>query len=135
MAKQQNNSVIIIKKYPNRCLYNTQTSCYIILQDLFDMIKRKELFEVIDAKTGENLTHLVLTQIILEKESKGHKLLSITFLLGLIDMYGKEQKEDILRQYLTSSMEYLLSNNDKFVENDALILKDQLQELTISGKK
>ena len=77
MTKQQTSGIIIIKKYPNRRLYNTQTSCYIVLKDLFDMVRRKELFEVRDSKSGKDLTHFVLTQVMLEQELSGHNLLSI----------------------------------------------------------
>jgi polyhydroxyalkanoate synthesis repressor PhaR len=139
MTKQQTSGIIIIKKYPNRRLYNTQTSCYIVLKDLFDMVRRKELFEVRDSKSGKDLTRFVLTQVMLEQELSGHNLLSINFLSGLIAMCGQEEKEDILNLYLTGAIEYLLNHNsdhnDKFILQDAKALKDKLQQLTAGDKK
>ena len=75
---------IIIKKYANRRLYNTAASAYVTLEDLADMVKKGADFTVHDAKTGEDITRSVLTQIIFEEENKGHNLLPIKFLRQLI---------------------------------------------------
>ena len=103
------------------------------------MVRRKELFEVRDSKSGKDLTHFVLTQVMLEQELSGHNLLSINFLSGLIAMCGQEEKEDILNLYLTGAIEYLLNHNsdhnDKFILQDAKALKDKLQQLTAGDKK
>lgn len=126
MTKQENNSEIIIKKYANRRLYNTQTSCYITLEDLYDMLKRGEDFIVRDAKTDEDLTRQVLTQIIFEQEAKGYNLLPIPFLKSIIGLYGNNQIGSMLPNYLNISMENFLSNKDKF----SGISQDAWQEFT-----
>jgi len=79
---------IRIKKYANRRLYNTATSAYVTLDDLASMLKQGDDFVVHDAKTGEDITHSVLTQIIFELENKGENLLPIPFLRQLIRFYG-----------------------------------------------
>src|SRR5437762_5942019 len=81
---------VTIKKYANRRLYNTGTSTYVTLEDLAAMVKKGEDFVVFDAKTGEEITRSVLTQIIFEQENKegGQNLLPITFLRQLIRFYG-----------------------------------------------
>ena len=80
--------VTVIKKYANRRLYNTATSSYVTLDFLADMVKNGEDFVVYDAKSGDDITHSVLTQIIFEEESKGQNLLPIQFLRQLIKFYG-----------------------------------------------
>lgn len=117
MTKQENNDdIIIIKKYANRRLYNTATSSYIILEDLFVMIKNDQVFEVIDAKTEENITKSVLTQIIFEQEAKGYNLLSTDFLRQLISLYGNSQVHHILPNYLQDMIFKFSENSDKFMQ-------------------
>jgi len=95
---------IVIKKYANRRLYNTGTSTYVTLDDLAHMVKRGEDFAVQDAKTGDDITHSVLTQIIFEQESKnGNTLLPISFLRQLISYYG-DQMQSFVPSYLEQSM-------------------------------
>src|SRR6201990_329658 len=95
---------IVIKKYANRRLYNTGTSTYVTLDDLAQMVKRGEDFAVQDAKTGDDITHSVLTQIIFEQESKnGNTLLPISFLRQLISYYG-DQMQSFVPSYLEQSM-------------------------------
>ena len=102
MAK--NEGPTVIKKYANRRLYNTGTSSYVTLDDLAVMVKKGEDFSVQDAKTGEDITHSVLTQIIFEQESKtGNTLLPISFLRQLISYYG-DQMQMVLPSYLEQSM-------------------------------
>jgi polyhydroxyalkanoate synthesis repressor PhaR len=115
MTKQVNNDIIIIKKYANRRLYNTQTSSYIVLEDLFDMIKRGEEFVVKDAKTEDDLTRAVLTQIIFEQEAKGYNLLPTSFLRQLIGMYGNTELQGVLPSYLTAMMEQFIQNQEKMI--------------------
>ena len=85
---EQESRPVIIKKYANRRLYNTDTSTYVTLEDLAEMVRGERDFVVYDAKTGEDLTHSVLTQIIVEQESRGTNLLPIGFLRQLIRFYG-----------------------------------------------
>jgi polyhydroxyalkanoate synthesis repressor PhaR len=97
---------VIIKKYANRRLYNTATSAYVTLEDLADMVKKGADFTVHDAKTGEDITRSVLTQIIFEEENKGHNLLPIKFLRQLIRFYG-DQLQAFVPSYLEMSLEQL----------------------------
>lgn len=103
---------IVIKKYANRRLYNTQTSSYVTLELLCHMVKDGVEFEVRDAKTGVDITHSVLTQIIVEEESKGANLLPIPFLRQLIGFYG-DRLETLVPSFLEMSMESFSSNQDK----------------------
>ncbi len=94
----------IIKKYANRRLYNTGTSTYVTLEDLAKMVKRGEEFKVQDAKTSEDITHAVLTQIIVEQEAKtGNTLLPTAFLRQLISYYG-DQMQMVVPTFLEHSM-------------------------------
>jgi polyhydroxyalkanoate synthesis repressor PhaR len=95
---------VVIKKYANRRLYNTGTSTYVTLEDLAEMVKKGEDFTVQDAKTGEDITHPVLTQIIFELENKdGQNMLPIPFLRQLIAFYG-DQMQMIVPSFLEQSM-------------------------------
>lgn len=95
---------VVIKKYANRRLYNTGTSTYVTLEDLAQMVKHGEDFTVQDAKTGEDITHPVLTQIIFELENKeGQNMLPIPFLRQLIAFYG-DQMQMIVPSFLEQSM-------------------------------
>jgi len=95
---------ITIKKYANRRLYNTATSSYVTLDHLAQMVKKNEEFVVYDAKTGEDITRSVLTQIIVEEEAKGGQhLLPISFLRSLIGFYG-DSLGRLLPRYLEYSM-------------------------------
>jgi polyhydroxyalkanoate synthesis repressor PhaR len=103
MAKTEGE--IIIKKYANRRLYNTGTSTYVTLEDLAKMVKKGEEFTVQDAKSGDDITHSVLTQIIFEQESKtGNTLLPISFLRQLISYYG-DQMQMVVPTFLEHSMQ------------------------------
>lgn len=98
------NDPVVIKKYANRRLYNTGTSTYVTLEDLSEMVKKGEEFTVQDAKTGEDITHTVLTQIIFELENKtGQSMLPIPFLRQLIAFYG-DQMQMIVPSFLEQSM-------------------------------
>ncbi len=95
---------VVIKKYANRRLYNTGTSTYVTLEDLAEMVKKGEEFTVQDAKTGDDITHPVLTQIIFELENKdGQNMLPIPFLRQLIAFYG-DQMQMIVPSFLEQSM-------------------------------
>jgi polyhydroxyalkanoate synthesis repressor PhaR len=94
---------VIVKKYANRRLYNTATSSYVTLEDLAKMIKKGGEFVVYDAKTGEDITRSVLTQIIVEEEQKGQNLLPISFLRQLISFYG-DSMQFLVPGYLEQAM-------------------------------
>jgi polyhydroxyalkanoate synthesis repressor PhaR len=105
---------ITIKKYANRRLYNTGTSAYVTLEDLADMVKKGEDFVVYDAKTGEEITRSVLTQIIFEQEGKnGQALLPITFLRQLIRFYG-DSMQMLVPSYLEFTIDKLTTDQQKF---------------------
>ncbi|MEJ0010070.1 MAG: polyhydroxyalkanoate synthesis repressor PhaR [Alphaproteobacteria bacterium] len=117
MSKKPNASSepIVIKKYANRRLYNTDTSSYVTLEDLCDMVKEGAEFIVYDAKSGEDLTRQILTQIIFEQESHGEHLLPINFLRSLIGFYDNSLK-DFVPHYLESAMQTFLTNQEKMRE-------------------
>ncbi len=94
---------IIIKKYANRRLYNTDTSSYITLDALAAMVRENQDFQVVDAKSGEDITHQILTQIIMEQESSGKQMLPVSFLRDLIAMYGNSV-QSLMPAYLETSM-------------------------------
>ena len=95
---------IVIKKYANRRLYNTATSAYVTLEDLARMVREGAEFVVFDAKTNEDLTRQILTQIIFEEESRGEALLPVQFLRQLIGFYGG-QMQGVLPSYLEMSLD------------------------------
>jgi polyhydroxyalkanoate synthesis repressor PhaR len=110
---------IIIKKYANRRLYNTQTSSYVTLEHLCDMVKEGVEFEVRDARTGEEITRQVLAQIIFEEENKGGQhLLPIQFLRQLIRFYG-DSLQAFVPSYLELSMESFTKNQQEMREKFA----------------
>ena len=112
MAKS--DEPVVIKKYANRRLYNTGTSTYVTLEDLAGMVKTGEDFIVYDAKSGEDITRSVLTQIIFEQENKGgQNLLPITFLRQLIRFYG-DSMQMLVPRYLEVSIESLTREQEKF---------------------
>lgn len=107
---------VVIKKYANRRLYNTGTSTYVTLEDLAAMVKRGEDFSVQDAKTGEDITHPVLTQIIFELENKnGQNMLPVSFLRQLIAFYG-DQMQTIVPSFLEQSMIAFAKEQERFRE-------------------
>lgn len=110
MAKTEEPT--IIKKYANRRLYNTGTSTYVTLEDLAGMVKGGEDFVVFDAKSGEEITHSVLTQIIFEQENKGQNLLPITFLRQLIRFYG-DSMQTVVPSFLEHSIGQLTREQEK----------------------
>lgn len=102
----------IIKKYPNRRLYDTETSSYITLDDLCERVKKGQPFIVVDAKSGQDLTRLILTQIIFEQETKGLQLLPTDFLRSVIRFYD-DSMQDVMQSYLNASMKSFLDNQDR----------------------
>jgi polyhydroxyalkanoate synthesis repressor PhaR len=103
----------VIKKYANRRLYNTETSAYITLEHLAAMTRAGRDFKVVDARTDEDITHNVLTQIIMEEESRGQTLLPVSFLRQLIAMYG-DSMQAVVPGYLEASMDSFRRNQEQF---------------------
>jgi polyhydroxyalkanoate synthesis repressor PhaR len=114
---------VVIKKYANRRLYNTATSSYVTLDHLCRMVKDNVDFAVYDAKTGEDITRSVLTQIIVEEENKGTNLLPINFLRQLISFYG-DNMQSVVPSYLEHMMQAFAANQDR--------MREQMKE-TMSG--
>ena len=107
MAKSSDK--VTIKKYANRRLYDTESSAYITLDRLAQMIRDGREFEVVDAKTGEDITRHVLTQIIVDEESRGSTMLPLNFLKQLIGLYGNSM-QSFVPQYLDAAMEAFQRN-------------------------
>ncbi len=103
---------VVVKKYANRRLYNTATSSYVTLEDLATMIKEGGDFVVYDAKSGEDITRSVLTQIIVEQEQKGQNLLPISFLRQLISFYG-DSVQFLVPGYLEQAMIAFTGNQEQ----------------------
>lgn len=113
MKKSSSSDTVIIKKYANRRLYNTETSSYITLEHLAAMTREGREFKVVDAKSDEDITHNVLTQIIMEEESRGQTMLPVNFLRQLIAMYG-DSMQAMVPGYLEAAMEGLRRNQAQF---------------------
>lgn len=111
-SESKNGGTVIIKKYANRRLYNTSTSSYITLDHLAQMVKENVDFKVMDAKTGVDLTHAILTQIIMDEEAGGEQMLPTNFLRQLISMYGNSMQA-FLPSYLEASMDHFRENQAK----------------------
>jgi polyhydroxyalkanoate synthesis repressor PhaR len=103
----------IIKKYANRRLYNTETSSYITLEHLAVMTREGRDFKVVDAKSDEDITHNILTQIIMEEEARGETMLPVNFLRQLISMYG-DSMQAMVPGYLEASMDSFRRNQLQF---------------------
>ncbi len=113
MAESEKPEPIVIKKYANRRLYNTDSSSYITLDHLAAMTREGRDFKVVDAKTGEDITRSVLTQIIMEEETRGQTMLPTSFLRQLIAMYG-DSMQSMVPPYLEASMEAFRRNQEQF---------------------
>ena len=112
-------SEIVIKKYPNRRLYNTATSSYITLEEIAEIIKEGTDFKVVDAKTNKDLTHSTLTQIILDQETKGYNVLPSDFLKYIIKIY-KSPMSKSFSQYLSYAIAQFEKSPDLTKVTDAL---------------
>lgn len=119
MAKRdpKDGDTVIIKKYANRRLYNTSSSSYITLDDLSKMTRDGTDFKVLDAKSGDDITHSILTQIIMEEEANGEHMLPVSFLRDLIAMYGNSM-QSMMPHYLEAAMVNFRENQSKL--RDAL---------------
>lgn len=113
MAKKAEKSgadgPVIIKKYANRRLYNTRSSKYITLDYLAELTRKDIEFQVVDAKTGDDITHGVLTQIIMEEENTGKGMLPVNFLRQIISLYG-DSMQGLVPQFLENSMDNFRKN-------------------------
>ncbi|MEP6983529.1 MAG: polyhydroxyalkanoate synthesis repressor PhaR [Sphingomicrobium sp.] len=107
MAKSSGK--VTIKKYANRRLYDTESSAYITLDRLAQMVREGREFEVVDAKTGDDITRQVLTQIIVDEEARGTTMLPINFLKQLIGLYGNSM-QNFVPQYLEAAMDAFQRN-------------------------
>lgn len=110
---------ITIKKYANRRLYNTATSCYVTLDYLAQLVKTGTEFAVFDAKSGEDITRSVLTHIIVEEEAKGQSMLPVSFLRHLISFYG-DSLQVVVPRYLEHAMQVFARNQEQ--------MRDYLQD-------
>jgi polyhydroxyalkanoate synthesis repressor PhaR len=106
---------IIIKKYANRRLYDTESSSYITLERLAELVRQKREFKVVDAKSGDDITRQVLAQIIMDEESRGATMLPANFLRQLIGLYGG-QMQGLVPQYLEASLDTLQRNQAQLRE-------------------
>lgn len=122
MAK---DDIAIIKKYANRRLYNTQTSIYVTLEDLYKMVLANEHFKVVDAKSGQDLTQSTLAQIIFDEEARGGGLLPVNFMWNIIRMYDDKLKA-VVPHYLEASL-------DSFVKNQQDIA-NKMQRFMMTGQ-
>ena len=133
MAKSKTTAegdVVTIKKYANRRLYDTERSCYITLDDLGAMVREGREFRVVDAKSGDDITHNVLTQIIMDTETRGETLLPVNFLRHLIGMYG-DKMQSMVPQYLEASMASFRKNQqDVRAAFEGALGSNPLAELT-----
>ena len=128
----------VIKKYANRRLYNTATSTYVTLDDLASMVKSGQDFLVYDAKSGDDITRSVLTQIIFEEENKGgaQTLLPVNFLRQLIKFYG-DQMQGMVPSYLEFSLDNLTKDQDKIRKQvlDAVGVGDSFKGMEEQAKR
>ena len=111
----KDGNTVIIKKYANRRLYNTRSSSYITLDHLAKMTRDEVDFKVIDAKSGNDITHQILTQIIMDEESSGEQMLPVNFLRQLICMYGNSL-QSLVPHYLEASMDNFRTNQAKLAK-------------------
>jgi polyhydroxyalkanoate synthesis repressor PhaR len=115
-ASRGADEAVIIKKYANRRLYNTASSSYITLEDLAKMVRENVDFQVLDAKTGDDITHSILTQIIMDEEANGaQQMLPVSFLRQLIGMYGHSMQA-LMPSYLEASMANFRDNQARIRE-------------------
>jgi len=112
MTTSEKKKPVVIKKYANRRLYDTETSAYITLEDLCKRVKQGRDFTVVDAKSGQDLTRQVLAQIIFEQETKGFTMLPTDFLRNVIQFYDHGM-QDVLSNYLEASMKGFVANQDR----------------------
>ena len=106
---------VIIKKYANRRLYDTERSTYVTLDDLCDMVKEDRIFIVTEAKTEKDITRSILTQILLEQDAKGKNIMPVAFLRNLIKFYD-DGLEKVAARYLDTTLEFFVRNQSRLRE-------------------
>ena len=116
---------LVIKKYANRRLYNSQTSSHIVLRDLSRLTREGIDFQVLDGKTGADITHQILTQVIVEEEAHGEQMLPVSFLRQLISMYGNSMQA-LMPHYLEAMMDNFCANQRKL---EAARLRTEIEEM------
>ncbi len=126
--KKKKDDTIVVKKYANRRLYDTGRSSYVTLDDLCEMIREGQDFVVVDAKSGEDLTQNVLTQIIVEQEAKGETMLPPTFLRQLIQFYG-DNVQSYIPNYLEQSMHNFVKHQEEIRETINQSLENTIKPL------
>ncbi|WP_269497531.1 polyhydroxyalkanoate synthesis repressor PhaR [Castellaniella sp. S9] len=124
MAQQTPKAVRLVKKYPNRRLYDTQSSAYITLADVKQLVLDNEEFQVVDAKSGEDLTRSILLQIILEEESGGVPMFSATALSQIIRFYGHAM-QGVMGSFLEKNIQVLMDIQDRMAEQSQGLYKQQ----------
>jgi polyhydroxyalkanoate synthesis repressor PhaR len=137
---------VTIKKYANRRLYDTESSSYITLDRLAEMVREGREFEVVDAKTGDDITRQVLTQIIVDEEARGSTMLPVNFLKQLIGLYGNSMQA-VVPQYLDAAMDAFKRNQQALgqafsgnafadlAKRNMAMFEDAAQAFTGGGKK
>ena len=133
-AKPPKNPQRIIKKYPNRRLYDTDTSSYITLTEIKQLVMESEPLQVLDAKTGEDLTRSILLQIILEEESNGSPMFTAPVLSNVIRFYGHAM-QGLMGGYLEKNMQALMEMQAPMVQgvigtNIIQQMQEQMQKQT-----
>ena len=126
------SGVRTIKKYPNRRLYDTQTSSYITLSDVKEMVMGCEQFVILDAKTGEDLTRSILLQIILEEESAGMPMFSTQALAQIIRLYGNTM-QGLMGNYLEKNIQSFIDLQSRLTENSVKSLQNPLMQTFMGG--
>ncbi|MCD6027238.1 MAG: hypothetical protein K0R08_1757 [Solimicrobium sp.] len=116
MVSEKKSSVHLIKKYPNRRLYDTRTSTYITLADIKQLVMISDVFQVVDAKTNEDLTRSILLQIILEEEAGGSPMFSSEMLAQIIRYYGHAM-QGMMGNYLEKNIQAFIDIQQKLAEN------------------
>jgi polyhydroxyalkanoate synthesis repressor PhaR len=125
MPDSKDSQLRLIKKYPNRRLYDTKTSSYITLADVKQMVLKQEEFQVVDAKSGDDLTRAILLQIILDEESGGMPMFSSEMLAQLIRFYGSAQ-QTIMGQYIEQNVQAFLTIQKKLQDQAKQVYGDKM---------
>jgi polyhydroxyalkanoate synthesis repressor PhaR len=132
LAAELRPGVRAIKKYPNRRLYDTRTSSYITLSDIKDMVMSCEVFAVVDAKTGDDITRSILLQIILEEESAGVPMFSAHVLAQIIRFYGHTM-QGLMGNYLEKNIQSFIDLQTTLTENSVLKMQPPLMQNFLGG--
>ena len=131
-AAAEDAGMRVLKKYPNRRLYDTQTSSYITLSDVKEMVMACEQFVIVDAKTGEDLTRSILLQIILEEESAGMPMFSTQALAQIIRLYGNTM-QGLMGNYLEKNIQSFIDLQSRLTENSVKSLQNPLMQNFMGG--